>query len=52
MYENNKYIARDRTTEEDHEFLKNNYKANGFASAAAFLESIVAEHRKPNLFKK
>lgn len=52
MYENNKYSERDRTTEGDHQWLKDNFKENGFKSAASFLESIIAEKRFPDLFSK
>jgi AraC-like DNA-binding protein len=45
MYEDNKYKARDRTTEEDHDWLKENYKRSGFKSAAAFLEHIIKQYK-------
>jgi len=45
MYEDNKFKARDRTTEESHDWLKENYKQAGFKSAAAFLEHIINEYR-------
>lgn len=40
-----KYKARDRTTEESHDWLKENYKSYGYKSAAGFLEQIINEYR-------
>jgi hypothetical protein len=46
MYEDNKYKARDRTTEDDHQWLKENYRKHGYKSAAGFLEEIINAYRK------
>lgn len=51
MFENNKYTQRERTTEEDHEYLKENYKRCGFKSAAAFLECIIKFYQDENADK-
>ena len=48
MYEDNKYQQRDRTTTEDHEWLKANYRKFRFRSAAAFLEEIIKQYKKEN----
>jgi hypothetical protein len=45
MYENNKYKERDRTTKEDHQWLKDNYKQKGYKSAAGFLEEIIKKYK-------
>lgn len=39
-----RYEARDRTTEDQHRWLKQNYKKYGFKSAAALLEEIIKDY--------
>lgn len=43
IIEQNKYSHRIRTTEEDHEWLKENYRKYGFNSAAGLLEHIIKQ---------
>ena len=41
-----KFTERDRTTKEDHDWLKENHKRSGFKSAAAYLSFIINKHRE------
>lgn len=48
----NEYKARIRIKPETLQTLKETYRKLGYKSAAAFLEEIVREYFKPNLFKR
>lgn len=48
-YDDNKYKSRIRITPKDLDWIKKNKEKK---SAAAFLEEIIEEFRKPNLFKR
>jgi len=52
IFDNNKYKQRERTTDEDHEYLKENYKKYGYKSAAAFLESIINHFKNADTRRK
>jgi len=41
MFEENRFQKKDRTTEEDHAYLRENYREYGYPSPAAFLEYII-----------
>ena len=47
-----KFTERDRTTEDSHDWLKENYKRFGFKSAASFLEHIINEYKNDNVTQK
>lgn len=41
-----------KVTIKDHKWLMEEFKNRSFKSLAAFLEQIIEDYRKPNLFKK
>ena len=48
-FKDSRFQARIRITQDDLDWIKEN---KGQKSAAGFLESVLEEYRKPNLFKK
>lgn len=48
-YNTTRFIKRIALTEEDYDWIRKN---KGKKSAAGFLEAVLEEYRKPNLFKK